>query len=643
MNFLPLLAPASAFVVVFLGMRARDPKADRRLTLVRCAILLGAYHSLALDGLSLGRWVTQPGLLAAWAIVFLAGLVWYRRSGVQDADPIGLQNLRRLSIYEKTILGLIGTIALATAVVGWRTPPQTWDSLTYHVSRAAHWVQAGSLAHYPSGILRQISMPPGGETGLASLMLLSGGDQLLSLHQWLPMLGTVLAVSLIAKQIGANRSGQLVAALFAASLPIGIVEASSTINDYVATFWTVCACVEALEFSQTAEAKDLVGAALSAGLAILTKPTVAPVLLLTALVLAIAVWRRFRLGAGLRWGIAGVVLVLILNAGYLSRNLATFGAMSNPVDFSTHWNGLITPAGVVSSVLKQAGLQAGLPVRFSEYNLALEEFIRKAHAKLQVRLMDPRTTGDGTFKIRAPGREEDTTSNPYHSYLGVVALLGTMLFPRRMGWPVVVLAIGTAASFVIFSALFKWHVFSVRYHLVFFALLAPVVGRVASGGAVRDRAGFAIAVLLWAGSLPWLTAIESRPLLASWLPTRMSSVLTMPRMDLAFANAESLKPLYDEFATAIEEAACQDVGLMIGGDDAEYLWWARLGAPWSGVRIEWIVAGPTARYEDPGFAPCAVVCHHCPEDWSAIRGVPVFKTREGWVLFLQDAHTPGSE
>jgi hypothetical protein len=47
--------------------------------------------------------------------------------------------------------------------------------------------------------------------------------------------------TLIAKQqLGANQTGQLIAAVFVATIPMGILQASSTQNDYVLSFWLIC-------------------------------------------------------------------------------------------------------------------------------------------------------------------------------------------------------------------------------------------------------------------------------------------------------------------------------------------------------------------------------------------------------------------
>ncbi len=54
------------------------------------------------------------------------------------------------------------------------------------------------------------------------------------------MAGSLVGVSWIAASIGATRRGQIFAALFAVSVPMGVLQASSTQNDYVVAFWAVC-------------------------------------------------------------------------------------------------------------------------------------------------------------------------------------------------------------------------------------------------------------------------------------------------------------------------------------------------------------------------------------------------------------------
>jgi hypothetical protein len=94
--------------------------------------------------------------------------------------------------------------------------------------------------------------------------------------------------------------------------------------------------------------------------------------------------------------------------------------------------------------------------------------------------------------------------------------------------------------------------------------------------------------------------------------------------------------VYELIAETIVAARCQAVGLMLAGDGAEYPFWVFLGAPRSDVRIEWIVAGtPSARYVDPDFEPCAVVCDRsCPSEWTRVRDIPLHMELSGYRLFL---------
>ena len=50
------------------------------------------------------------------------------------------------------VLLLVGLIALLAA-------PNTFDSMTYHMGRVAHWAHQGSVAPYPTHIVRQITAP----------------------------------------------------------------------------------------------------------------------------------------------------------------------------------------------------------------------------------------------------------------------------------------------------------------------------------------------------------------------------------------------------------------------------------------------------------------------------------------------------
>ena len=231
--------------------------------------------------------------------------------GVMAGRPLG-----RMVVLGICGVGVIVVIAGVTAIVA---PPNTYDSMTYHLPRMMHWIQHQSVAHYPTHIPRQLHFPPGAEFILTHLHILAGNDRLLNLVQWLGMVGSVVGVSLLAQQFGAAGPGQVVASVVAATLPMGMLQASSTQNDYVVTFWLVCLAYFVLVAIRRPGWGVSAGVGASLGLALLTKATAylfaAPLL----------VWLLVGYGRSMRWHcyrhvllIAGVVLAL--NLGHWLRN-----------------------------------------------------------------------------------------------------------------------------------------------------------------------------------------------------------------------------------------------------------------------------------------------------------------------------------
>ena len=131
----------------------------------------------------------------------------------------------------------IGAIAAVTAFTAWVSPPNSVDAFGYHLVRVVYWAQAGSVRFFPTHYFNQLSMPPLAEYAMLHTYVLSGGDRLVNLVQWVGFAGSILAVSLIAQALGAGRRGQMLAAVFCATLPNAILQASGAKNDCVLSLW----------------------------------------------------------------------------------------------------------------------------------------------------------------------------------------------------------------------------------------------------------------------------------------------------------------------------------------------------------------------------------------------------------------------
>ena len=145
--------------------------------------------------------------------------------------------------------------------------------MTYHMSRVVHWIQNKSVWHYPTHILRQIELNPWAEFAITHLQILSGGDYWANFVQWFFMLGSLIGVSLIAKEFGADARGQVFATVFAATIPMGILQSTSTQNDYAVSFWLVCFVYYGILIQKATKWQYVLAFGASLGLAFLTKGT----------------------------------------------------------------------------------------------------------------------------------------------------------------------------------------------------------------------------------------------------------------------------------------------------------------------------------------------------------------------------------
>jgi hypothetical protein len=607
-----------------------------RRAFVRGVVASAAYMVVATEILSLFHGVTVPGLMVVWLLPIMVGVgLWLRVRGAGGGRVAWppLRVPRDGGVLAQW--GMVGVALVLTGVVAWLAPPQTWDSLTYHMARVAHWAQNGSLAHYATGIPRQNLMSPGAEIGMLQVYVLAGGDRLVNFVQWTAMVVSVVTAGFVAGEMGAGKRGQAFAGVFVATLPMGISEATSTMTDYVAAVWMICLAYEAVGYVKGRGGLDgYVFLGLTSGLAALTKPTTFPYLLPIAVLLVVVGLRRHRwrrLGVG---GMVVVVMAVAVNLGYWGRNTLTYGnPMGSSYRIARNGNAILGPKVVISNVLRNASLQAGTP--WPSVNHEIFRLITGIHYKMGIDPNDPRTTAHQGFQVYGPSQSETRSANLSQAVVSLI-VLAALVFLALRRWPSsglpAIWAVVTIAGFVVSSALFKFTPFGSRYQMIFFVLVAPIAAWVL-GKMDRLWVTPVVSALLLIYAWPWLVGINQRPL----LPDKDGrSLLSQPRSDFVVGDSPGLNQSYQSLAQNMQAAGCQNVGVMLGGDAAEYPLFVALGAPKSGVRLEWIVAGvPSAQYRDPNFTPCAIVCDtSCPSTWNDVNGLPLAETLGGFRLYM---------
>ena len=124
---------------------------------------------------------------------------------------------------------------------------------------------------------------------------------------------SLVGVSVIARQLGAGPRGQLLSAFVCATIPMGIMQASTTQNDHVAALWLVCLTSALLAIGSHSGPFPVLGAGASLGLALLTKGT-ANVFALPFVLVFLSMGRDRPVSRKLQQGLVIGLCALALNA-----------------------------------------------------------------------------------------------------------------------------------------------------------------------------------------------------------------------------------------------------------------------------------------------------------------------------------------
>jgi Dolichyl-phosphate-mannose-protein mannosyltransferase len=264
-----LVAAVSLAVPSMLRIRGRAPFAV-------AALITAAGDVVGVSiGLSPAHWLTRAGMLVGLAIVAAGTLLAWDRLGRPsppdmsggDSEGLGLNGAARFMLI------VAGVALLIQLYVGVRVAPSNWDSMTYHLSRAAYWLQYHSVGQYPGATIRQAASPPNAEILQAWTMLLTGTDRWVEVVQWLALTGIALTTYTGARLLRFSPSSSAFAAALFVVLPEPILQSTTTQNDLVVSFFIAAAAMFMVRGMRDGNLGDLAIAGAATGLAVGTKGT----------------------------------------------------------------------------------------------------------------------------------------------------------------------------------------------------------------------------------------------------------------------------------------------------------------------------------------------------------------------------------
>jgi hypothetical protein len=585
---------------------------DWRDTAARALVALGLAVTLITEGLgSLGELRRIP-LAIAWCVVLAAALGFaarrYRRRGT---PPLALPVI---SILDGIALAAVVTIITIVGFIALLSPPNSTDAMAYHLPRVVYWAQQRSVAFFPTPYYNQIMLQPLAEYFMLHTFILSNGDRLVNFVEWMAMLGSTICVSSIARLLGAGPRGQIVAALFSATLPNGILQASGAKNDYLMALWLASMTYFALRFIGRLEEYerlarwDLVFCGCSLGLALLTKATA--YLFVPGILLALfaPAWRSLGASWMARIGLILTGCALAINGPQYLRNIdlsrSPLGYDSARGDGVFRWrNETFGWKQTASNLLRNAADQLG--ARDDRWNQGVYAAVVRVHGWMRDDVNDPATTWP--FTEYAPPRNanhETNANNRWH--LLILCCVVIALMARRTSTSRLVYLAGLFLGFTLFCFYLKWQPFSSRLLLPLFVLAAPVAG--AEIEKLRPVAlQWLLCLFLLNNSRPYLFENWVRPLKGP------NSILRTSRDDNYFSDLGQWhnRASYQAVVEAANRANCNTIGIDINEFELEYPFQALVREAKPSVEfVHTGVKNASLKYARPS-QPCAVLCMNC--------------------------------
>ena len=593
-----------------------------RESIAKSYIALYLLIAVSTESLSLLGAITYGAITLFWVTLTVISLIFLLFL-LKDSDPrASIKNWLRARTeyngYEYVSLLIVSCVLLITLTVALVYPPNNWDSMTYHMARVAYWIQHASIDVYPTANDRQTHNPPLAEWAILHLQLLSKSDSFANIIQWLSFFVSIVLVTLIAKEFQLSLPAQLFSAVVAATIPMAILESSSTQNDLVVTSFCIGFAYFLLKFIRSLSFYNAAFCALSLGLALLTKGTA--YIYCCAIGLTIAGTSLLSIAQPKRLALLNklaliVIAALVLNAGHLSRTYLVYGL--NPTSQTPLVNDEISTTIIFSNIVRNGALHIGTP-----FDLMNGYSFRAIQLLLGDQLNNPRSTlGTTTFSIPSFSLHEDYAGNLPHLILIALAFLILPFVTVSNKRAVYCYAGSLLFGVVLHCAVLKWQPWVSRYHTTIFMLSAPFIAAVFAGLHLFQRRLFVcVAIILFAYSIPFLILNKTR----SFVALRNDSILsTGGRVKSYFINRPELYADYSAAARIIMDEGAEEVGLCLGYDDYEYPLFVLVGRHASqGIpRFRHIaVADMSKMKENPHLPPPAMILATKRLDENPIHG-----------------------
>jgi hypothetical protein len=540
--------------------------------LVQATILVCVWVYILTEVLSAFGFIQFWSLFVAWLIVNVALFSVLLKTG---SFLIRAQALRvKINSPEKRMVVLTAVLlVLPLCFFAVYCPPNNWDSMSYHLPRIEYWIQNQSIAHFPTQNLRQLFLGPFAEYLILHIRMLSGGDQLVNLVQYTGYLLSCALTYLIALELGATSRSRLFAVVLVATLPMAVLQSTTTQTDLIACFFILAFtyfALLALRFDRNHHLYVFYSA-LALSFSILVKAT--SYIWAFPICLFVGIHLLLKMRQNIRRSLVSILIYLfcfiLILAPFTMRNVREFNDPVGPRQegFDYRKIGVNENPGIPTTT---SNFIKNYLVNFDIFSIAKSGFVndvaKKVHRVLGLNYYDE---GRNFYHMDLKDFRihEDYSGSFVMAVLLLVGLLCIRIRDIRQN-PKLYLYLGCAlAAYILFSALTRWQVWGARFQFAFFMLVSIPISILIERKFKNKVLILMLGSLLYAMPFVWLN--QRKPVITCAQLDNFS-ILTHNRESVRYIDKPHLQEQHHLIVSELARKHIKQVGLVFGKDGWEY-------------------------------------------------------------------------
>lgn len=540
--------------------------------LVAITELLSAFHAINF------RWI-----LIAWLVVFMVNIVYlfFKRKEL----TVFMMKIKKnacnafygFTRLEKFLFFSVLTLLTLVVIQGIVYPPNSGDSMTYHLPRIINWISRQSLEFYPAYTFRQLYQLPFAEFVILHFNVLNWGDYFSSLVEFFFLIFSLFSLILIMEWLRLGHALKVIAIVLAVTMPETLLQASSTQNDIVISFFIITTVYFCIRTFKEWSFQNYLLLGLSIWLSVFTKGTayiyLAPILFAFSLAMGIKLYKTRDITC-IRYSLIAALIFICINSGHYVRSYVLTDNILG-IDKREHGiykNAQMNPLLLLSNIIKNAWTQIGpYPL-----NRLSEKAVYKLHTWLGIGI---NTSGTNFLNKKYVGSEdipnfEDKAPNTIHFLLILLSFLLVIIHMiRHKRDPKIILYCTIlCCQALIFCGYLRWQPFHTRLETPLFLLSVPLVCYALSLHIKYIKIFYVLLFFILLFGLFVVLCNQWRPFISTRLTKTNQISLTDSRYKKYFSLIwPTLYPGYEDVTEKMRAYRCKDVGLLLQGEgDMEY-------------------------------------------------------------------------